>query len=135
MTEKRKTRNELAAALADERKARQTTEADLQTVRGREKQTRAEIDDLKVRLANAESECQRMRGYIDRVQEDDVVREDLIATGDPAGEQRLVPKRRPTTFCARSEYSKSGLDIGDDTGVYSPYRDRDRPKPKHWVTY
>jgi hypothetical protein len=46
-----------------------------------------------------------MRGYLKRVQEDDVVREELVPIGDPQGEQQLVPKRKPTPFMAPTPYS------------------------------
>ena len=88
--------------------------------------------DLKERLSNAEMENQRLRGYIARVQEDDTVREELITTGDPDGEQRMVPKRKPTLFVEPNQYGTFGSDSGNT------YLDRirdDRAKPKHWITY
>ena len=70
-----------------------------------------------------------MRGYIARVQEDDAVREELIKVGDPDGEHQLVPKRKPTPFYPPNSYAESNMAT---TGGYT---DRDRAKPKHWVTY
>jgi seryl-tRNA synthetase len=95
------------------------------------KETSAQFDDLKERLANSETECTRMRGYIARVQEDDVVREELVATGDPGGEQRLVPKRQHATFPPRSAYS----DLSPQAGGTIYHHRNDRPPPRHWVTY
>ena len=95
----------------------------------REKETRAQFADLKERLSNAEMENQRLRGYLARVQEDDVVREELVTTGDPDGEQQLQPKRKHSRFEAPSQYSEFG-DMAS-----SGYIERDRRKPKHWVTY
>jgi|SRR5215472_3048043 len=94
------------------------------------KEVRKQFADLKERLSNAEMENQRMRGYIQRVQEDDVVREELVTTGDPEGERMMVPKRKPTMFMQPQHYSELG-----DHGIMSGYSNRDRPKPKHWVTY
>lgn len=137
VVEKQRTREQLASDVLEERSRRQAAEADLQSARHREKQHRAETDDLKERLAVAEAENARMRGYIARVQEDDVVREDLVPVGDPAGEQQLVPKRKPATFGAANPYfidrSVSEGWRGDAGGAMSSCRDR--PKPKHWVTY
>ena len=100
------------------------------------KTNRTQIDDLKARLATAEAENQRMRGYIQRVQEDDVVREDLVPVGDPDGETHLVPKRKPTSFHAPVPMSAAGeIDAGTRSFMYSD-REREPPrKAKHWVTY
>lgn len=102
----------------------------------REKETRAQFADLKERLVNAEAENQRMRGYVARVQEDDLVREELIKVGDPDGEQHLVPKRRPTVFEQPRQYSPMGEQATDGAALYS-YRVGSEPrrKAKHWVTY
>lgn len=93
---------------------------------------RRQIADLKERLTNAETENQRMRGYIQRVQEDDVVREELITTGDPQGEQVMIPKRRPTTF--NEPHPMSGMGAIDDR-FHNGYRDEPRRKPLHWIRY
>jgi len=110
-------------ACADENEKRQRAEA-------REKETRAQFDDLKQRLATAEFENQRMRGYLERVQEDDVVREELIQVGNPDGGHQLVPKRKPTVF--HEPYQLSQLAM---TETAATYHDRQRQNPKHWVTY
>lgn len=86
-----------------------------------------QFNDLKTRLAQSEMENARLRGYIQRVQEDDVVREELVTTGDPEGQRQLVPKRKSTVFTQPDQFMHSR-----DEGLYSY---RDRPQPKHWVTY
>lgn len=90
------------------------------------------IDDLKERLAVAEAENERMRGYISRVQEDDIVREELVGTGDPNGEQILVPKRKHDKFSSPDSYNPMA---GHTVMGYDDGFGRNRPKPKHWVTY
>lgn len=105
-----------------------------------EKETRAQFDDLKTRLAHAEAELQRMGGYIARVQEDDVVREELVRIGDPEGEQQLVPKRKPTHFSdlrvVNGDFDVTlGMQSGPRFGVYSADADRRSPPKRHWVTY
>lgn len=83
-----------------------------------------QFKDLKRRLHESETENARLRGYVQRVQEDDVVREDLVATGDPNGHQRLVPKRRHSLPYDQATpddmYHNMGLG---------------REKPKHWIEY
>lgn len=95
------------------------------------KQNRKEIDDLKTRLQTSEAVNQRLRGYLDRVQEDDVVREELVLTGDPQGEQQLVSKRKHTRFAEQSEWTEFR---DRDSSLYS-YHDRQKAVRKHWVTY
>jgi hypothetical protein len=88
--------------------------------------------DLKQRLNAAEMENQRLRGYLARVQEDDVVREELVATGDPDGERTMVPKRKPTIFERPRDYT----DFHERNTMGMTYSgSRDRPKPKHWINY
>lgn len=142
MTEKPKPKSrgelekELAAArdeLASYREVHRNVRDQLDAAVKREKETRAQFDDLKQRLVIAESANQQMRGYIARVQEDDVVREDLVTVGDPAGEQRLVPKRKSTNFCEPYPYA---IDNRASHGSVGLYRDHEQTKPlKHWVTY
>lgn len=96
------------------------------------KESREHFADLKQRLQAAESSNQEMRGYIARVQEDDVVREELIATGDPDGEQAMAPKRKPTRFLRPDDFSQPSVADDFSRGYISH---RDRPKPKHWITY
>jgi hypothetical protein len=106
-----------------EREAREAAERSL-------KQSREHFDDLKTRLHAAETANQFMRGYLSRVQEDDVVREELVTTGEPNGEQRLVPKRKPTEFERPQDFTE--FRRRDEFGYMA---ERDRPKPKHWITY
>lgn len=96
-----------------------------------------QLADLQERLAAALSEADRMRGYIERVQEDDVVREDLVTTGDPAGEQVLEPKRRPTRFERPGDHSAMGeVDDRFPARFHGCHHDGDRPrKPLHWIRY
>lgn len=95
------------------------------------KDVKLKFDDLKTRLHAAEAANQHMRGYLARVQEDDAVREELIQTGEPGGEQLLIPKRKPTQFARPDDFTQP-----HDNGIYcSRYMDSDRPKPKHWITY
>lgn len=94
--------------------------------------TAAQVEDLKVRLATAEFENQRMRGYIQRVQEDDTVREELLTVGDPEGEKHMVPKRKSTSFDAPSQFSNTG-EI-DDRYLYRNDGEP-RRKAKNWITY
>lgn len=86
--------------------------------------------DLKKRLSGAEQENQRMRGYIQRVQEDDTVREELVAIGDLGGETQLVPKRKRTEFPSPNQYT----DFTPDNHLYIDQGRRER-NTKHWVTY
>lgn len=97
------------------------------------KKSRTDFADLKVRLHAAESANQQMRGYIQRVQEDDVVREELVTTGDPQGEQRMAPKRKHTEFPRPSDLNSP--DAGFGMSPYLDRNDRERNKPKHWITY
>lgn len=142
---KRKTRAELEADLADVvakhkgeletyREHSRAAAEDARQAREREKATRADNNDLKTRLVAAEASNQRMRGYIDRVQEDDVVREELIITGAPGGEQQIVPKRKPTRFEQPLPYTISTVTSGfSDFAIHNDGRVREQPR--HWVTY
>lgn len=96
-------------------------------------ESRGHFADLKTRLLAAETANQFMRGYLARVQEDDVVREDLMTVGDPEGEQHMVPKRKPTAFPRPSDFKEPQ---GSEHGVYDTYGNRrERKTPKHWITY
>jgi hypothetical protein len=137
VSEKPKTRAELEATIAqlsaDHGRMRQACVDEVEKRKqgeAREKETRAQFDDLKQRLVTAEFDNQRMRGYLARVQEDDVVREELIKIGDLEGECRLVPKRKPTAFEQPGQFQLSR------EMASHPYGDRvHQPKPRHWVTY
>lgn len=107
--------------------------SELSGARERAAQLVKQFDDLKRRVSDAEMENQRLRGYVQRVQEDDVVREELITTGDPEGEQRMVPKRSPTRFEQPSQCSPVGE--LDDRFYRSLNNDEPRRKSKHWISY
>lgn len=135
---KRKTRGELNAEIAQLNTEVASFGAERAALNARlrgweeaQKAARKDLDELKHRLAIAESESQRMRGYISRVHEDDVVREELVPIGDPAGEHQLVPKRKLTPFTAPDPYSRSATDACGYMSVDRP----NRPRPRHWVTY
>lgn len=92
----------------------------------------AQFNDLKERLAAAEAQNQKMRGYISRVQEDDCVRESMVEVGDPDGERQLVPKRKMTKFEDPSPFSNTG-EI--DHNFRGGYGQEPRRKAKNWITY
>lgn len=97
------------------------------------KDLRVKLDEIKERLAFALAQNQRMSGYLERVQEDDVVREELVTTGSPEGEQRLVPKRKPTIFAPQMYHAVShNLAHGEVSFACSG---REKNPPRHWVTY
>lgn len=102
----------------------------------REAETRAQFADLKERLVTAEANNQRMRGYIERAQEDDIAREELVTTGDPAGEQQLVPKRKHVLFCQPTPYSVIDGRLDSERVYDARYGQAgSRQQPKHWVRY
>jgi hypothetical protein len=123
----------LAKELADFRDVYRRKLRELDDATAREKATNDQFADLKERLATAEAENQRMRGYIARVQEDDVVREDLVKVGDPEGEHQLVPKRKPTTFHPPNAFA--GYDGGSAASSIRGMIEGRARKPKHWVNY
>ena len=144
MTEKRQTRAELEAQIAElsadlakYREVNADQGRNLRAAAERDKEAAAHINDLKERLANAESENQRMRGYIARVQEDDVVREDLVKVGDPDGDHQLVPKRKPASFVPPVPYlggvNEAAVRHSSIEAVMGHAQTRRRPR--HWVTY
>lgn len=96
------------------------------------KELQSDWADLKIRLHAAEKANQYMRGYIARVQEDDVVREELVTVGDPAGEQHLRPKRKPTEFQTPDDFRMPAHT--DNYGRFLNDSDR-RGKARHWITY
>jgi chromosome segregation ATPase len=134
---KRMTRAQLEAALKDEQ---DTTAALREKVRGLQglvsnhedhnTELRSRIDDLKTRLAHAEATNNEMKGYIARVQEDDVVREELVQVGDLAGEVNLVPKRKPHRFM---QFADSRL--SDSAIMNEALYERRRERRGHYVTY
>lgn len=128
---------ELAASIAETKSYQEkwnATRGELADTKQLNKQLHAQFADLKERLATAEAENQRMRGYIQRVQEDDTVREELVATGDPTGEQTMVPKRKPTSFDQPPSHSNLG-EIDTSDRFYRSYENEQRRKPIHWIRY
>lgn len=125
----------LQEQLADQKKEGETLareqRADQETITG----LRKRIDDLKTRLATAELENARLRGYVARVQEDDVVREELVTTGDSEGAQQMVPKRKPTAF-EPPDHLTNHLREQTGAGIFSGESlARRGERPRHWVTY
>ena len=60
-------------------------------------EAKAHNAELKERVAHQTVTIATLRGYVERVKEDDVVREELVTTGavgDPCGETQIVPKRK-----------------------------------------
>lgn len=94
-------------------------------------ETIKEFNDLKTRVFDAELENARLRGYIQRVQEDDVVREPLVETGEPGGEQMLTPKRQSTIFVRPNQMT----DLAPDVGSVAYYHEPRKSKMRHWITY
>jgi hypothetical protein len=91
-------------------------------------EVREQFAELKERVANLGVQNAEMRGYIGRVQEDDVVREELIQTGDMAGgDVYLRPKRKHRQFLDIA----GGMAGVEAQSIYASERSRRR----HWVTY
>jgi septal ring factor EnvC (AmiA/AmiB activator) len=87
------------------------------------KESRSHFADLKERLQTAETELARLRGYMDRVHEDDIVRDGMIEIEDENG-KRLVPKRPPQM----RSVSNSGMDAFINHSSTSRKR-------THWTSY
>lgn len=68
--------------------------AKAQTAEDALKESRSHFGDLKERLLNAETELARLRGYMDRVREDDNVRDGYVEVDTPDG-KHMFSKRRP----------------------------------------
>lgn len=137
-TPKRRTRAqleaELAATRAERDEAQQLHYVTLVRARAAEadaEKARAEHADLKQRLLAAEKQIERLRGYLDRVHEDDVVREELIPVGDPEGERRLVPKRQSELFGQPRVYKNFARHAPD----HHPRGGEQLQRPKHWINY
>lgn len=121
----------------DEENKRKTARCDelyaaTQKLGASEKEARAQFADLKRRLYAAETSNQFMRGYLARVQEDDVVREELVATGEPGGDQQMVPKRKPAQFLRPDDFTSPQEDRF--SGYAQTYEER-RRRARHWITY
>lgn len=88
------------------------------------KETHANFEDLKRRLHDAEVENARLRGYTDRVHEDDVVRDGFIEIEDERG-KRQVPKRKVPHPLMQSTH--------DEDLMLNRHGLRDRKT--HWTSY
>jgi chromosome segregation ATPase len=88
--------------------------------------SREHFADLKERLASTEAETARLRGYLERVHEDDVVREGMVEIEDEQG-KRMVPKRPSPMISQQSVSYAGGGSSFDNFG---------RPNKKtHWTSY
>lgn len=116
--------------LEDHRGRLSNSQAAETNARAAEKVAQDQFADLKKRLFDSEMERQRLVGYTQRVQEDDVVREDLVTVGEPGGEQRMVPKRKSAAPFSTMDYRE----VNQMTPTYDQYG-RERVKPKHWIEY
>lgn len=129
-------RNGLQRVLADCQE-RLTNITDQLSLRNKQlEETKANNAELKERVAHQVVTIATLRGYIDRVREDDVVNEELLTIGaveDPCGEKQLVPKRKHVEL--PNDYSAPQPQMG--------YADHQRerimgtsPRPrKNWVNY
>lgn len=81
--------------------------------------------DLKERLFNADIELSRLRGYLARVHEDDVVRDGMIEIEDSNG-KRQVPRRQPPF---------TNLAYRDDAGMGLSSLYHNSEKRTHWTSY
>ena len=95
---------------------------------------RQALDDLKPRMHALEIENATMRGYIDRAQEDDHAREELVTVGDPDGERQLVPKRKHRMFPLQ-RFDHDRAHTGAMSATDMVYSNKPARRPKHWVTY
>lgn len=91
-------------------------------------ETHAQFAELKQRLLNAETELSRLRGYLARVHEDDVVRDGMVEIEDVQGKRQVPRRQLPMT-------SAYPVDVYSDmaNGLNAPYgREKKRT---HWTSY
>ena len=89
------------------------------------KEVREQFADIKRRLLEAETETARLRGYLARVHEDDIVRDGLVEIEDAQG-KRLVPKRPPPMNAGAVEhYEQFNSSVGYGSNK----------KQTHWTNY
>ena len=79
-------------ALESSREETRRAENLYRTARQSEEEARKQFADLKERLLNAETETARLKGYLERVHEDDIVRDGFVEIEDEKG-KRKVPMR------------------------------------------
>lgn len=89
------------------------------------KESRDHFADLKERLSSADAETARLRGYLERVHEDDIVRDGFVEIEDREG-KRSVPKRPPPQQLVMS----TNLSPDFTTDEYGR-----RKKRVHWTSY
>jgi len=109
--------------LAAESNDRQKSSARAAAAEKREKDTREQFADLKTRLHASEIENARLRGYIERVNENDDATEELVEI-KLGNETHRVPKGRVMELMR---------------AVYEPpikvYRDQGEKQNNHWTNY
>ena len=109
----------------DKAEAQHRVEYNARLVIQRERdETAKQFADLKERLLTSETECARLRGYLERVREDDAVADPLVEIEGPDG-KRLVSKRHPSP----QHFITSNVDH------YEMARAMRGEKPKHWTSY
>jgi FtsZ-binding cell division protein ZapB len=133
--EKLRTENEELRGRSAERDNRITTlERDNRDLEKRNTELCAQFADLKERVRDQVETIAHLRGYIDRVREDDTVREELVTVGDLEGERSMVPKRRHAFLPVDRSPSLPDTDRG--AGGASYFRGvSERRKPRQWVNY
>lgn len=108
-------RDEARATKQDAVDARRRAERDAE-------ETLKQFADLKERLFNSEQETARLRGYLERVREDDNVADPLVEVDDQYG-KRQVSKRHPS----HPERHNGGSNYMEHF--------QGREKSKHWTSY
>lgn len=88
------------------------------------KTTQEKFADLKERLQASETNAARLQGYMDRVREDDLVRDGVIEVEDGMG-KRLVPKRYPEHYSRHDSFMNGGLESIAMRAA----------QQKHWTSY
>jgi hypothetical protein len=133
MAEKRKTIAQLEVELARITKAKDDYYQSYRDATARAtasdeslKESRSHFADLKERLLNAETETARLRGYLARVHEDDIVRDGLVEIEDGQG-KRSIPRRPPPLEAVRYSSPAISTDQFDNYGS--------RKKRTHWTSY
>lgn len=132
---KRKTIAQLTAEIANltdllsvSRDAVRGWQGEVSKLKDEVKESRSQFADLKERLLNSETETARLRGYMSRVHEDDIVRDGFVEIGDEGG-KRQVPKR-PPPMQRSHQYEGNALEMSD---TFDNYGNR---KPRtHWTSY
>lgn len=98
-----------------------------------------QFGDLKERLHKAEIENSKLRGYIERVLEDDTANEDLVKVGEPDGAERLVPKRVSTILRGGVGLTRYDCDDIEDhirhSGALMGHMENRPRRPSHWIRY